>query len=891
MVSLSDEWAEEFRRLQATCPWPGPRPVERSTSNGFVDRQADVDAFLYHLRQNNLLVFHGESGSGKTSLINVKIVEELFAEQYAPLLCRDWAGTDAATDVDKFIYGKLLASQSLHDEVKLRHESGLHLDESLAEVYQDRAVVILDQFEEVLRSNPKFAAAAVAWVIDVNARHNLKVVLSMRSEQVYFLNDRLRDAQPFTTYFLQLHRMDGRENAVDIILAPERKCASRDHASATSYISRPAVERLAELWAAPDPATGISSDVLSLQACLYVLHFTREDGAAEISLDDVRALEDEAKNNSPGPRRPPSIFAYSLMKLMDIQLDFARQAAGRLNSHSFRIPNSLIYTTQRAIVNLVPQLSSGDYKVERRTRDLFNLVFAHALQSVGTALDVSCPAFDLVATGTTSDDAEDDYLSVTTERLAQQVGVCDLEDVRVAASPHRWLDTMVPLPWSSAVGSRSEEQAELRQREGAAGPMFGFLHGRVVVELVRSFRFALDWLKTACLVRVSGDSVALIHDAFGPALALWAKKHELMERWEAAGALTALDGEFFLWPHDSTAGPTVVCNARWVNSAVRGSTFSDVIFINCDLHATAFIDCRFRGAVFVNCRLDGAIFKGCTVEGSASGWIDRVPALDTPDGFPRFHIVGKHGDRVVPAVLEQVRELAWYRRAGAQDGSPDGWDAAYLYSPQSGAAAVPLADIPHDRTSQEVGFSGGGLVVCGGRLSALLFAGCAVPSLPDGHFAVVLTDIAGSSLDFAEQNGGSILIRSSAIRGLSFSQRVDTVSDGDGPPISVRIEGSGLFDVFFGPKISGRAVMHGCRVLGATNASSSLVARAEDSLIAQHNVVVDEATRILTGNDLAEYFTGTSMLAIIYRSEPGRFEYERERDRLGSYDTAGIGDE
>jgi hypothetical protein len=875
--------------------------VERSTAAGFADRQADVDAFLHHIRQNQLLVFHGESGAGKTSLINVKIIEELWGEDYAPMLCRDWSGATTPGErpddkliprVDNFLRHKLRESGWLHQDLATKIKAKTPLAHAIEDAYGFKGVLILDQFEEVLRSDPRFARAALGWVIAANARYNFKVVLSMRSEQLYMVSERLRDAHPFTTYFLKLQRLEGEEQAKHIIDAP-----GRGSDQTTSLITTEAAKLLAKWWDKPSSDPAGRHGVLGLQAALYVLHFKYKELDSPVTKENLKSLAKDAGSAF-------DVFSYCLGELMNIQLSFASRAAlGRRQdgvsaedsgAAGARLPQSLTLATTRAVVNLVPSLSSGDYKIERSLTDLFELAFARSLLSLGVEKEERRKIAEAIAMARAK---PFDYLSATTTELAKTLELGEQENVALEPEPDRWTATICPVPWSA-------DDKEERERSNSAGPVFSFLRGRVLTEMIRSFLFAVEWLEAATLIRVSGLSAALVHDGFGRPLTRWSGDHELHSRREAALSRTALDGEFIFWGDSSDEDPRIICDARWVNSVVKGTTFKHVVFLNCDLHATAFIGCTFEGVVFVNCRLDGAMLKACAIRGGTASWREHHGAPTERVDFPSFHLSAAAdegaADPFASSVAESIAELAWYRDYRSADGRTA---FGLLYSPQSGVAAVPLAKLPEDRESRRIVPADGGLVVCGGRLSALMVAQCAFPRLEEGDFALCLLDVAGSSLDFNEQRGGSVLIKGASIRGLGYSRPLsDILATGDAgdagaqaaaatsqneptDEIRLRVEDSALFDLFLGPRLTGKVEIDGCALLGATQASAELTVTVTNSRVGQHNfpLSADEdnpaSVQPFQPEPGSDWFLDASTQAVVYRSEPGRYEFERERQR------------
>ena len=72
-----------------SLPFPGPRPYLESESSVFYAREKEVEDVLNILQRHKLVVISGESGSGKTSLINAGVLP-LLKSRFSGQAGKDW---------------------------------------------------------------------------------------------------------------------------------------------------------------------------------------------------------------------------------------------------------------------------------------------------------------------------------------------------------------------------------------------------------------------------------------------------------------------------------------------------------------------------------------------------------------------------------------------------------------------------------------------------------------------------------------------------------------------------------------------------------------------------------------------------------------------------------
>jgi hypothetical protein len=328
--------------------------------------------------------------------------------------------------------------------------------------------------------------------------------------------------------------------------------------------------------------------------------------------------------------------------------------------------------------------------------------------------------------------------------------------------------------------------------------MGGMSASAVLIEELRRFVIGLAWMRASSMVRITNPTpeesmVSLIHDGFGAALKVWARE------WRtgadaALHALTMPRGANFDWADDEpvqgASQPRVIANLRWRGAYVEGR-FSSVVFVNCDLRGTLFVWSEFEKVTFVNCLMDGTIFSDCTFRGAQEPHVD--PWEETKRRAPVF---------LVPTARQYVHDIASYR--GMDVGESD-----RLHSLLPGAPAVPA--VPGAEATHELMLATGGVVIYGGRVSALMVR----RSVFEENSRFSLRYSTGSGLELVEIEAGAFDIYGSAIRQLTLSR---PMSGGTGS-VDITATGSLLAQVWIGHGLKGTFGATNCRVMQAWNES------------------------------------------------------------------------
>jgi hypothetical protein len=785
VMTATDEWRHALATLDRQCPWPGPRPLAEldldefgDVSHVLVGRERDRRDFLREVDTGHRLIFlTGPSGVGKTSLLQVGLVPVLRDHGYRVAVCRDWTRDDRDASPAEFLATKV-RGQLVNEIPGLAEGPDMFWD-------LDRAggvVLVLDQFEELLRWDPAMQRGLFDLITDLNqAATEITLVVSFRSEFLHEMRPLEDAAKAFSMSHFALAPLDP-AFALDLITAPNHRGREVVTAGAATTIAahwRRAVTATEGADATVTVRGGVG--LLHLQALLYALYDAAPAGVITQDLVDG-CVED-----------PVQIFVDGLARAAEVKLDRC-QRAGDIGG--VEVDPYLMNGATDLLARSVKHLASAGYKLVREVGDLAEVTFGDQLVSLMEAVEETGGEVDeqqlralfavLVDAAFGEDGRVRDLLELDRAEIAQ------LADAR--GPDHivrKWSDRLV------VTGPAADPTGV------TCGPMLGMASAAVLIEEIRRFVFALVWLSESALVRVSrpgGETmISLVHDGFGAALAAWSIA--VVGRPDGAfHALTAPRGAYLRWDDVEPSEPLV--NLRWRGSTVTAN-FTNTTFVNCDFRGTLFLGCRLTAVSFVNCMLDGALFSDCSVRGALPPATGRRSERE-----PSF---------AVPVSGSLVSALARYR--GATVAAPT------LFSPPAGPA-IPLTSDPADRDEflGQIAKITGGMAIIGGRVSSFMLRRCLVA--PES--SVSFRHVSGSGLDVVEQPNGAYEFYGSALRHVSFTSRN---SPRDDDRLDVVAVGSVLAQLWVGSPLRGTLKASNCSLVQIWNGSSSLCATAEDSAV------------------------------------------------------------
>jgi hypothetical protein len=735
--------------LADRCYWPGPRPVRDEDRKGQLrGRDDDTTEIVNEIHGHPLTVLMGESGVGKSSLLDSLIRPRLTSEGFRVLVCHEWSsGGGVVTDIDKFIATKV--DDQLPDGMLREGTLAAQIDAHFGQ----RGVLILDQFEELIRHEPRLFKEVQEWIIDVIQRYDFHVVVSLRSEYEHRLRElRVDDYQRIDIYL---------EPISDVVSIREIITSGRDESRpGAEIIATDVVDEICRLWTLADGGHSWSGvGLLHLQALLYALWSRAEKRAKDSGkpLDSIRVeLKDlqqgttrlaAAEDDEGQARAARGVFANALSEAVHLRLDRGRSVYEDIQGRDEYLAEGV----RSQIARMADHLTSGGYKVDQDRWHLARLVLEEELKTLGIDDDDDGPAAKIFAdfarvVDTETHDAED------LERADDESVVAD------ASTGVDWLNADRAAMVKDLTVTKDKEPWDLDKLDVTSGPMMGMPPDHVFVEELRRFFFALEWLRVNSLIHLTtaGEKrtvIALVHDGFGRGLRDWAERNDELAE-QALTLLTAAIGETYSWKNTVIGGSAeeyrLIPNLRWRACRISGVDFKHLVFMNCDFRESTFVDCSFHGVTFVNCLLDGVTFRRSRILGAAV--VDEVTPIPASEELPSFVVDDPDMEGV----------LRWYH-----DDDTVGGPGRQLVSESAG---VPLVadEFPKERNLSNWKARTGGLVMYGGRLSSVMFAMCTF----EESSILGLFNIAGTSLEFAEQEGGQIYLGGVAVRGLTISATV-----------------------------------------------------------------------------------------------------------------------
>jgi len=767
-------WMNNLALMDGTCPWPGPRPMRGAeVING---RDDEARTFLQLVGEHRLVILDGKSGVGKSSLLQASLVPALREKGYAVAVCSEWS--DAGDMEPHDLLGGMVFN-ALAKEPRFGDESLPKIDtfsrnadlfdelETDRELHSRKTVVILDQFEELIRFSPGRASKIIDVLAMLNNQSSLNVVVSLRSEYLHELRKLERIVKAFTYATYELEPI-GDRFAVDIIVAP--------NTAGSEAITADAAEALAELWRdarrldRERPTSADEIGLLHLQAALYTLHWANVDLTHAVSLDDVKRFV--------GHRTASEVFENSMVSAVKRKLDLCKEATG-----DFTDPY-LLRGTRAYVARIAPHLSSGGFKLHREAEELARQTIDDELESLGA--DRNTPGWpvllrQMVALATQSNDHN------RAADSADLIGDNWYELVRKLQGIER-ADELL-----------REMDAELDPDSRSSGAMMGMPHPIVLIEELRRLAMAMAWMTHSHLVRMTNPAhdqtmISLIHDRFGVGLSKWSDEARNLPA-APIYAITAPQAGNFIWRKapDLIGIPgkaKMIANLRWRGAFIKAD-FSHVVLANCDFRGTMFKECSFEGVAFVNCRLEGTMFEACRVVGH-----DSPPLSEKDDRPSSFALDVKGLD-----VAELTESLPRYSLATDESSS--------LWSYLPGRPVELLAEDDMQEASTKITTWApplAGLVIYGGRISSLVCRGMTFEGDDPLASAVAFRHVSGAGLDIAEQaDSGSFEIFASAVRHLSITPERRVAEDHPFSSVEVSITGSAVAQTWFGENLAGKA--------------------------------------------------------------------------------------
>lgn len=807
-----DTWLSALAHADR-CPWPGPRPFNpEDPPEQLVGRERDSERFRHVVEQHRLIFLTGASGVGKTSLLEAGLVRALESSGRMVLVCREWSGKQATASAVSFLVEKVswaLARKQMKqrpDPTLGSYSSDRRLFWELRDDYGANVILILDQFEELIRYTPSLRDELFDVLAEINARLPLKVVISFRDEYMLQLRPLQRRAQPFSIAEYVLEEVHPR-HVRDLIAS-----ANRD--GEPEAISGDAADHLVAVWNAARASVDADVDfnpllrigLLHLQALLYTLH--DRTGGSFVTIADVEAFA----RDRPGA----ALFLAGLDLSIDVKLERCRTAGRDAGLDAY-----LVEGAAHIVARLVRHLSSAGYKLVRGAHDL-------AQATMGTEFEilrrgVRCDAWSFTALL----DAMIGSISAHYSLARGEIRLLD-DDRRVIARDadrrRSRLTATRPLgdDWETSVEKgRSPEVADPENL--TSGPMRGLTPTAVLIEELRRFVFALLWLAQTSLVRLSspgsgGLMVSLIHDGFGEALLAWSDG-QLQRPQGPLHAITGSHGDSFNWKHATSSGnrpdtmlsnevPRVISNLRWRGSGLQAD-LRRVVFVNCDFRSAFFHDCHLDGVTFVNCMLENTVLMNCEIsEGDAAD--ERILARQQmrQSGLEPIFQVPPAGMDASGAEQSALQIAADYR--GIEG------DHFRFLAQVPDLPAIPVAVLDGEDLADWAPRLGG-MAIYGSRVSSMVIRYCTGD--------VGLHRCNGDGFGVDDHGGGHLVLDGCTLR------QVRITAGQAAPRVNIHCSDSSLAQVWLGDGLRGELVVERGTLLQVWNESPTLDASATDAAV------------------------------------------------------------
>lgn len=185
----------------ASNPYVGPRPFERADRDRFFGREREATHLLNKIYSHSVVLLYAQSGCGKTSILNARVLDELERDGINVLpiarVKRAWSPGMSPDEVDNvYTFNILLgwcdeAAEDVKTLKTLTLLKGLHNRFPTVDGEQP-CVLVIDQFEEVFTAYPDRWQDRYPFFEQIGAllaaHRTLRVVLTMREDYLALLD-------------------------------------------------------------------------------------------------------------------------------------------------------------------------------------------------------------------------------------------------------------------------------------------------------------------------------------------------------------------------------------------------------------------------------------------------------------------------------------------------------------------------------------------------------------------------------------------------------------------------------------------------------------------------------------------------------------------------------
>lgn len=298
-------------------PYVGPRTFQSTESHLFHGRDRESRDLLSLVLSDPLVLFYAQSGAGKSSLVNTRLIPRLEAKNFEVLRVGRVGGeSQAGMEVENIFVFNLLGSliqqdMNVYTQARIRldqflaglgkNEDGYFYDEISLNLMQDeflprqRRALIIDQFEEIFSMHPEAWQKREDFFIQVAQAMEsdplLWVVLVMREDYIAYLDPyaHLLPNGLRVRYYMQ--RLS-REAAIEAMKKPVEKTRPYAEGVAEKLVENLASIKVPRPDGGQDVQPGQYVEPVQLQVVCYSLWEHLSPGGTEITEQDLLEVGD-----------------------------------------------------------------------------------------------------------------------------------------------------------------------------------------------------------------------------------------------------------------------------------------------------------------------------------------------------------------------------------------------------------------------------------------------------------------------------------------------------------------------------------------------------------------------------------------------------------------------
>lgn len=576
--------------------WHGPRPLRKGET--LVGRRDELREVYDVCQSYDVMQLTAATGIGKTSFVKAGLIPTLERGGFDVYGPRPWAEATEAANLEEFGADEELGAERLY-----RAAIGAPMIERRApnEIFappegrDKRVVVVLDQFEEILRYQPIVAEHLLRLAGRIARDHEVPHLVIARSEHSQGLRH------------INVPRTVGWSKELPEISDPDVLAEIVRRGAKDVGVQDDAVEQLVEWWS--DARAIITTErarrraveglaevgLLQFQALLWSLKtFLAEQDGPLTKVHVRKYAQDRAKKRDDGATvtdAPAWLLQDALAHYVEHQTNLLKDPA-TVKLGRPREPLSWRNGPRLTLARIAPTLSAAGYKQPQTLTSLLPTAAGEELTQ-GRARDL---AERLAAAGVPPPDPDyelEDHLYAVPRIL----GAGPARDW-----PSAQITTEIVDALHAALKTLSDEDVNvLRSFDGPGQSVFELVHDGMGAALET---WARAFLRKPLAV------VGVIAQQPGTAVRL----EEL-----SANVISDPDEPLELWgdvtlQRDADSARAVVGGLGWPATAILDTRITNVTFRECDFTGASFVDCTLKNVTFAGCKLTGGLLLRCGID-------------------------------------------------------------------------------------------------------------------------------------------------------------------------------------------------------------------------------------------------------------------------------------